>query len=696
MLRRSLFIGVFCAVSLSAYAASDEGLHLDWLDKSADPTQDFFAYANGGWQKANPIPAAYARWGTFNVLNKENQDVIHGILEDVSKGKKLKAGSIEQKVGDFYASGMDERAIEAAGIKPLESEFQAIDAMQTTDDLQAEIAHLQMIGVDALFNFGQMQDFKDSSKVIGAAFQGGLGLPDRDYYLKTADKCQAPAPASADAAAKAQFDACKSQADKFQKVRDAYVTHITNMFKLLGDDPAKAADEATTVMYIENHLAQVSMSRVDERTPTNIYHPMDLEALDAATPRFSWKAYFAAVGHPEIKSINLAMPDFFKAVNDYLSTVSLNDWKIYLRWHTVDAFAPYLPKAYVDEDFSMRSALTGAKELLPRWQRVVTTEDNALGFAMGKLYVEKKFPPSSKKAVEQILAGIRGALKDDLKDLAWMSPATRKQAVTKLGQMQQRIGYPDKWRDYSSLKIVHGPYVVNVMAANEFLQKRELNKIGKKVDKNEWDMTPQTVNAYYDPSMNNINFPAGILQPPFFDPSAPPAVNYGALGFVMGHEMTHGFDDQGAQFDGHGNLKNWWTADDLTKFHKATDCISDHFSQYTVNGDMHVQGHLITGEATADLGGLTLAYRAFHASKAFKTAKTIDGFTPDQQFFLGAAHVWAMNIRPEESARLVTIDPHPPGIYRVNGTMANMPQFQQAWGAKDGSPMVNAQRCVIW
>jgi putative endopeptidase len=383
-------------------------------------------------------------------------------------------------------------------------------------------------------------------------------------------------------------------------------------------------------------------------------------------------------------------------VNDYLSTVSLNDWKVYLRWHTVDSFAPYLPKAYVDEDFAMRSALTGAKELLPRWQRVVTTEDNALGFAMGKLYVEKKFPPSSKKAVEQILAGIRGALKEDLKGLAWMSPDTRKAADKKLGQMQQRIGYPDKWRDYSSLKIVHGPYVVNVMAANEFLQKRELAKIGKKVDKNEWGMTPQTVNAYYDPSMNNINFPAGILQPPFFDPNAPAAVNYGALGFVMGHEMTHGFDDQGAQFDGHGNLKNWWTADDLAKFHKATDCISDHFSAYTVNGDMHVQGHLITGEATADLGGLTLAYRAFHASKEFKDAKTVDGFTPDQQFFLGAAHVWAMNIRPEESARLVTIDPHPPGIYRVNGTLANMPQFQQAFKAADGSAMVNKDRCVIW
>ena len=702
---RSILLGVLCAASLGAIASSNEGLHTDWLDKSVDPGKDFFSYANGGWQKANPIPAAYSRWGTFNVLNKQNQDVIHDILDDLAKDKKLKAGSTDQKVGDFYASGMDEQAIEAAGVTPLQPELDRIAAIKDSAGLQAEIAHLHMIGVDAVFNFGQMQDFKDSSKVIGAAFQGGLGLPDRDYYLKTADKCQAPAASTAAAAAaanqdaQAKYTACKSQADKFQKVRDAYVTHVTNSFKLLGDDATKAAAEAATVMSIENGLAQASMARVDMRIPEHIYHPMDTKALDDATPGFSWQGYFAAVGHPEIQSINLATPDFFKAANDDISKVSLDDWKTYLRWHTVNAFAPYLSKAFVDEDFAMRSALTGAKELLPRWQRVVTTEDEAMGFAIGQVFVAKKFPPSSKKAVEDILAGIRGALKTDLKDLAWMSPATREAAIKKLDLMQQRIGYPDKWRDYSALKVVRGPYVVNVMAANEFLQKRELSKIGKPVDKNEWDMTPQTVNAYYDPSMNNINFPAGILQPPFFDPKAPPAVNFGALGFVMGHEMTHGFDDQGARFDGHGNLlpePGWWTTDDFTKFKAATDCISDHFSQYTVNGDMHVQGHLITGEATADLGGLTLAYRAFHASKAYKTAKTVDGFTPDQQFFLGAAHVWAMNIRPEESARLVTVDPHPPGIYRVNGTMANMPQFQQAFQVADGSPMVNKDRCVIW
>ena len=667
---RSILLGVLCAASLTAVAdTSTAGLHLDWLDKSGDPSKDFFSYANGGWQKQNPIPAAYSRWGTFAVLSKQNQDVIKQILEDSAKAKNA-PGSTEQKVGDFYAAGMDEQAVDAAGIKPLQSEFDAINAIKDQAGLQKEMAHLHMIGVDVMFNFGQMQDFKDSSKVIGAAFQGGLGLPDRDYYLKD--------------------DA------KFKQVRDAYVTHVTNTFKLLGDAPDKAAAEAKTVMGMETSLAQASMSRVDERTPTNIYHPMTMQELSAATPDISWQGYFAAVGHPELQGINLAMPDFFKALDSAMAKTSLDDWKTYLRWHTLNAFAPYLSKPFVDEDFAMRSALTGAKELLPRWQRVVSTEDEALGFAMGKLFVEKKFPPSSKQAVVDILHGIRGALKDDLSTLAWMSPDTRKAAAVKLDLMAERIGYPDKWRDYAALEVKRDSYVQNVMRANEFLQKRELNKIGKPVDKEEWDMTPQTVNAYYDPSMNNINFPAGILQPPFFDPSAPAAVNYGALGFVMGHEMTHGFDDQGAQFDGHGNLKNWWTPDDLKKFQVATDCISDHFSQYTVDGGLHVQGKLITGEATADLGGLTLAFRAFHASKAYKDAKTIDGFTPDQQFFLGAAHVWAMNIRPEESRRLVTIDPHPPGIYRVNGTMANMPQFQQAFQVADGSPMVNKDRCVIW
>lgn len=709
MLRRSLILGALCAVSLGAYAAGDEGLHMDWLDKSVDPTQNFFGYANGGWQKANPIPPEYARWGTFNILQKRNQEVLKDILEKDSKGKH-KHGSLEQKLGDFYATGMDEAGIEKAGIAPLQSELDAIAVIKDQTDLQKEVAHLHMIGVNAMFGFSSGQDFKDSSQVIGIAGQGGLGLPDRDYYTKTAEKCVAPttpattAPASASAAAAAQaaqadYADCKAQADKFQQQRDAYVAHVSKMLQLLGDPADKADAEAKSVMGIETGLAQASLTRIERRDPEKVYHPMTLAELAALTPDFSWPDYFAAVGQPELTHINMSTPDFFKALDGDLAKVSLDDWKTYLRWHLVDAYAAYLPKAFVDEDFAMQSALTGARELQPRWQRVVIAEDRDMGFALGKAYVAKEFPPSSKKAVADILHAIRAALRTDLQTLAWMSPETRTAAIAKLDLMGERIGYPDKWRDYSALDIERDSYAQNVMRANEFESKRELAEIGKPVDLTEWLQTPPTVNAYYFPPQNNINFPAGILQPPFFDPKAPMAVNFGALGFVMGHEMTHGFDDQGSRFDGHGNLlpePGWWTPDDRAKFHKATDCISDYMSSYTVDGGMHVQGHLVTGEATADLGGLTLAWRAFHASRYYKTARTLDGLTPDQQFFLGAAHVWAMNIRPEESRRLVTLDPHPPGVARVNYTMANMPEFQQTFGAKDGSPMVKPDRCVIW
>ncbi|HSC48151.1 MAG TPA: M13 family metallopeptidase [Gammaproteobacteria bacterium] len=706
----ALFTGLLLSLALVAASADGSGpdtagLNLDWLDKSVNPAQDFYTFANGGWQKANPVPDEYARWGTFNILTRHNQEVLRQILEDDAKGKH-KHGSLAQKLGDFYATGMDEKAIEATGIKPLQAELDAIGAIQDQAALQKAVAHLQTIGVDALFAFGAGQDYKDSSRVIGIAGQGGLGLPDRDYYLKSVDQCAMPAvtassataaaPSAIDPSAQKEYDNCKAQAGKFQQVRDAYHTHVSKMLQLLGDPTDKADAEARSILQIETGLAKASLSRVERRDPDKIYHPMTLTELSALTPHFSWQAYFASVGRPELTGINMSTPDFFKALDADLITVSLDDWKTYLRWHTVDAFAAYLSKPFVDEDFQMNAALTGAKQLQPRWQRVVASEDNALGFALGKAYVEKEFPPSSKQAVVDILHAIRASLRDDLETLAWMSPETRKAAIDKLDFMQERIGYPDKWRDYSALDTQRDSYVQNVIRANVFEQQRQLAKIGKPVDLSEWLQTPPTVNAYYYAPQNNINFPAGILQPPFFDPKAPAAVNFGALGFVMGHEMTHGFDDRGSQFDGHGNLRNWWTPDDLAKFHKATDCISDYMSTYTVDGGLHVQGHLVTGEATADLGGLTLAWRAFHASKAYKTAKTIDGLTPDQQFFLGAAHVWAMNIRPEESRRLVTLDPHPPGVARVNYTMANMPQFQQTYHVPDGSPMVKKDRCEIW
>jgi putative endopeptidase len=647
-----------------------DSLHLDWLSSSVSPNQDFYIYANGSWQKNNPIPPEYASWGTFNVVNERVQNILHQMLIKASENTTAKPGSIEQKVGDFYYSGMDENAINKLGIAPLHDEFAQIDAIKSISDLQKELIHLHSIGVGALFGFGSMQDYKNSESMIGALVQSGLGLPDRDYYL--------------------------TDNAKFKKIREAYVDHMTKMFELLGDKPEKAVQEAKTVMDIEIKLATFSMSQIDQRDPNAVYHIMTIAELDKTTPNFSWSQYFKAIGQEKNKNINVAMPDFFKSVNELLNLISLEDWKTYFRWHLVDTFASYLSKPFVDQNFKMVTSLSGAEKILPRWKRVVNTENGALGFAIGKVYVEKYFSPASKEAVIEMIKNIRMVLQEDISTLKWMTPATRKQALKKLDKMEERVGYPSKWWDYSSLKIDRGPYVLNVIRANQFLIKRDLDKIGIPVDRSEWGMTPQTINAYYDPSMNNLNIPAGILQAPFFDPNAPAAVNYGSIGFVIGHEMTHGFDDQGAKFDGQGNLNDWWTPSDLAKFNQATQCIVNQFSGYVVDGDLHVQGKLVVGEAAADLGGITLAYRAFQRSKEYKNAKTIDGMSPEQQFFLGTAHVWATNIRPQQIRNQVTTDPHPPAQYRVNGSLANIPQFQQAFTVPENSPMVNKNRCVIW
>jgi putative endopeptidase len=655
-----------------AAVASDpiSTLHLDWRDTQVSPGTDFYTYTNGMWLKQNPVPPEYAVWSSISILQQENLKKIHKILLQAEADKTAKPGSIAQKVGDFYFSGMDEASINKLGLDPLKPELARIAGMTSFQDLQLVITELQGIGVDVLFAFGNMQDFKDSTKMIGAASQSGLGLPNRDYYLKD-DK-------------------------KFQAIRSAYVQHMSKIFVLLSDSPAEAEKEAKVVMDIETKLAKASMSDIEQRDPHAVYHIMTRQELSKLTPNFSWPRYFSDVGLPNLNSINVGMPKFFKTMDNLLVSVSVDDWKSYLRWHLMDSFVPYLSQPFVDQNFWFTSQLTGAKTLLPRWKRVLNTEEGALGFAIGKLYVEQYFPSADKKNVENMLSSIRDVLQKDIQTLPWMTPATRAAALKKLAMMEVRVGYPDKWRDYSKLTVDRGPYVLNVIRATKFLIARNLNKIGKPVDRSEWSMTPQTINAYYDPSMNSINIPAGILQPPFYDPSAPASINYGAIGYVMGHEMTHGFDDQGAQFDGNGNLKDWWTANDLTKFKKATHCIVTQFSKYKVDGDMSVQGKLVVGEATADLGGATLAYRAYKNSDAYKNAKTIDGLTPEQQFFLSAAHVWATNIRPEQARNLVTTDPHPPAKYRVNGTLANMPEFQKAFGLPDSSLMVNGTRCVIW
>ena len=662
--------GVAGSVSSANSNNAHQSLHLDWLDKSVHPGENFYLYANGNWMKNNPIPPDYASWGSFNVLNEKVQNLVHKMLQQAAANPHATAGSIQQKVGDFYYSGMDEQSINKLGIAPLKPEFARIESVQNLTQLQEEIAHLHRMGVDVFFSFGSMQDFKRSEEMIAAAFQGGLGLPDRDYYLK--------------------------DTAKFARIRQAYVEHIEKMLQLLGEPKAAAQQNAKIIMAIETRLAQISMTQVAQRDPHAIYHIVDKAQLEQMTPNFSWVNYFKARELPQLKTINMGMPEFFKGLNTLLQEVSIADWRTYMRWHLLDSFAAYLSSPFVEQNFKMSQSLTGTEKMLPRWKRVVATENAALGFAIGKMYVDKYFSPESKQQALEILKNIRYVLSNDIQQLSWMTPDTRKAALKKLDLMEERVGYPSKWWDYSTLIIDRGPYVLNVLRANQFLVKRDLDKIGKPIDRTEWGMTPQTINAYYAPSMNNLNIPAGILQAPFFDPQAPAAVNYGAIGFVMGHEMTHGFDDQGAQFDGKGNLNNWWKPADLQKFKKATQCIVNQFSQYQVNGDLHVQGPLVVGEATADLGGILLAYKAYQHSDAYKQAKTIDGFTPEQQFFLGVAHVWAMNIRPEQLQNQVTTDPHPPAQYRVNGSLANIPQFQQAFGIKENTPMVNKNRCVIW
>lgn len=644
-------------------------LNLKWLDSTVSPAENFYLFANGNWQKNNPIPPQYSSWGTFYILQEQVEKNIHQMLIAASEDKNAKAGSIEQKIGDFYFSGMNEKEINAQGITPLRPLLERIDSIKSVHELQQVIAFLQLKGVDALFAFGSMQDFSNSKEMIGAAIQSGLGLPDRDYYFK--------------------------DDEKFKAIRRAYQQHIAKMLELSGMTKPAATAAAVKIMALETKLAQASLTQVEQRDPHAIYHMMDRQTLKKLTANFSWDSYFKDIGQENIQKINLATPKFFKAFNSLFTNVPIDEWKMYLRWHLLDAYGSYLSQDFVDQEFKMGAVLSGTKKLLPRWQRVVNTENALLGFAIGKMYIEKYFSAQQKEAVVEILHNIRTELQEDLQTLSWMTPETRKAALKKLALMEERVGYPEKWRDYSSLNIDRGPYVLNVMRANIFLIQRDLQKIGKPVDRTEWGMTPQTINAYYDPSMNNINIPAGILQAPFYDPKAPAAVNYGAIGFVIGHEITHGFDDQGAQFDAYGNLKNWWKPEDLKKFQAATACIMQQFSQYKVD-NLSVQGKLVMGEATADLGGLTLAYRAFLRSKEYQSAPVIDGYTPEQQFFLGTAHVWAANIRLEQMRNLITTDPHPPMIYRVNGTLANMPQFQKAFNIPLNSPMINKKRCEIW
>jgi putative endopeptidase len=650
------------------------GFNLANLDRSVKPCDDFYQFSSGGWMKNNPIPADRSTWAVFSVLNASNEDALHKILEEAAKDKSAAPGSNRQKIGDFYASCMDESQIEATGIKPLEPEFQRIAAIKDISSLQAEIAHLQRSGVNAVFGFGSLQDFKDSKQVIFAAGQGGLGMPDRQYYL--------------------------DDDDRSKTLRAGYVQHVTNMFKLLGDDAATSAAEAKVVLDIETSFAKAATKREDLRNPELNYHKMTLVQVGDLTPHFSWPEYFKQIGAPSVSEVDVAQPDAMKAVDAALASVSLADWKTYLRWHLIHNAAPTLSAKFVDENFDYYGKqLTGATENLPRWRRCVEATDGELGEALGQIYAERYFPPAAKARAIELVHNLMAALREDLSTLDWMSPATREQAIHKLDAMQLKIGYPDKWRDYSAFHVDRGSYVENVTRGDTFEQARDLAKIGKPVDRTEWGMTPPTVNAYYTPLHNEIVFPAGILQPPFFDANADDAFNYGSIGSVIGHEMTHGFDDQGAQFDADGNLKSWWTPDDLKKFHERGDCIVKQFDAFEVEPGLHGNGKLEEGESIADLGGLVIAYAALEKSLAGKPAPPpVDGFTTDQRFFLGYAAHWAANFRPEAARLRAKTDPHPLNSFRVDAPLSNMPIFSKAWGCSADSKMVRPDtiRCRIW
>lgn len=668
-----LTLATLAAIGIAASSDQHDsgvGISRANMDTTVRPTQNFYQYANGSWLKNNPIPASESRWGSFNILNDETQKSVKTLLE-ASAATKAAPGSIAQKVGDFYASGMDSATIEKLGITPLNAEWKALDAIKTTADFQKQVAHLMRIGVGPLFSFYAYQDPKNSAVVVPQAYQGGLAMPDRDYYL-AADK---------------------------EAIRKEYVAHVTTMFTLAGYDAAKAAKAAKAVMDVETALAKASKSRADLRDPNANYNKMTVAELNKLTPAMNWNALLADMGIAKTEYLIVGQPAFFTEMNNLMTTVSMEDWKTYLKWQTLASFAPNLSNAFVMENFRFYgTTLNGTKSIKPRWKRVSATSDAALGEAIGQLYVEKYFSADAKKRCLELVKNLQEVYSSRINKLEWMSPETKAKAQKKLSTIINKIGYPDKWRDYSKLTVTRGTFLQNVIKGNELGFDYMINKIGKPVDKGEWLMTPQTVNAYYNPQTNEIAFPAAILQAPFFDPKADDAVNYGGIGAVIGHELTHGFDDQGRQYDENGNLLDWWTKEDGEKFEKLTDMVVAQYNNYVVLDTVHVNGRLTLGENIADLGGLSIAYEAFKRTEQGKGNGKIDGFTADQRFFLNWANVWRNNIRDAALAQRIVVDPHSPGVYRANGPISNMVEFYNAFGVKEGDAMWRpaAERAKIW
>ncbi|MGA2623762.1 MAG: M13 family metallopeptidase [Bacteroidota bacterium] len=643
------------------------------MDLSVKPCDNFYQYANGTWIKNNTIPPAFSQWGSFTELGERNNDVLHEILQDAAKDRTAPKGSNRQKIADMYATGMDSITIESLGWKPIAGDLERIDAIKDVAVVQAEIARLHTFGAGGVFGFSSGQDLKNSSEVIGQLSQGGLGMPDRDYYL--------------------------TDDEKSKKLRDDYNAYIAAMFELVGSDDASAASAAKSIMVVETRLAKASRTRVERRDPDKNYNRMSQKDLSALTPAFEWNRFFVSVGWSTPGDVNVGQPEFFKEVNAMLKDIPLESWKNYLKWRVLNGSAPSLSSAFVNEHFKFHgAALTGAKELQPRWKRIKNVIDGLMGEALGELYVAKAFPPQAKARAMEMVNNIKAALREHIGKLQWMDDSTKIAALKKLDAFGVKIGYPDKWRDYSSLSIDRSSYLENVRRASAFMTQFQINKIGKPVDKTEWGMSPPTVNAYYNSSRNEIVFPAGILQPPFFDFNADDAVNYGGMGAVIGHEISHGFDDQGSKFDADGNLKMWWTPQTRKKFEERTAVLAKEFDGFVAIDTLHVNGKLTLGENIGDLGGLSISFTALEHSLKGKKTELIDGFTPEQRFFLSYAQVWRRIVTPEQLRLQVKTDSHSPANFRVNGPLVNLQEFYDAFHCgQEGTMFVPPEkRAMIW
>lgn len=645
------------------------------IDRSADPCVDFYKFSCGGWQQRNPLPADQSSWSVYRKVFNDNLGFLWGLLEEASQPALTRTAE-QQKIGDTFASCMDEAAVERAGTQPLAADLAAIGALKSLGELPALLGrvHPSYPGSAMLFGFGSTQDAKNATETIGYVGAGGLGLPDRDYYL---------------------LDDAKSK-----ETREKYRAHVQGMLELLGDEPARAKAATETVMRIETKLAEASLSRVDRRDPYKTYHRMSAAELQALTPSFQWQPYLKAIGVPALASLDVSQPEFVKRIETLLAKEPVSAWREYLRWTLVAGKAEYLSKAFVARDFDFNSKyLNGTPELQPRWKRCVNLIDRDLGEALGKVFVEKVFPPAVKQATVDMTKEIQAVMAERVKSSPWMSEATQQQALRKLGTMRNKVGYPDVWRDYSALEIKRGDFMGNTDRAAAFESRRQLAKIGQPLDRGEWGMTPPTVNAYYNAQMNDINFAAGILQPPLYDPKTDDGPNFGNTGSTIGHELIHGFDDEGRKFDADGNLKEWWTAEDGKEFEKRAKCVADQYGQYIAVDDIKINSQLTLGEDIADLGGTILAHQAWkRVYGRGEPRPPKDGLTAEQRFFVGFAQWACANQRPEARRLRAKTDPHSPPEFRINGVVVNMPEFAEVFSCKVGQPMVKKPEevCRIW